>query len=89
MGADCYFKAAPIFRIDRHEIQLQGKVVGNIGAMAEDVAPWAPFNADALMMLVPAGGRLVRSDPCAKVRRIENPFMAWRSPGSSLDDVTT
>jgi hypothetical protein len=78
-----------VFWIDRHEIQLQGKVIGNIGPMAEDVAPWASFNADALMVFMALGRHFVRSNPRTEIRRVIYPLMARRPTGSPLDDVSS
>jgi hypothetical protein len=55
-----------VFGIDRHEIQLQGKVFGNVGAVSKNFTPRKPVNADALMMLVPASRYLVGTYPCTR-----------------------
>lgn len=81
-------KARPVVSGKSHEENLQWHVVGNGRLMAENVAPLAAFGANALMMLVPAGGRLVRSDPGCEIRRTISPLVARRSSRNSLDDVS-
>lgn len=89
MFTDGCGKAGPaVIRIDRHEIQLQSEVVADVGAMAQNITPWATFNANALVVFVPARRHLVSAHPCANVRRIVSPLDARRPSGSSLDDVS-